>query len=302
MLPYPRRDWIHMLVSPRGSFSPGVLRRVLAFGLIAALTWVAHRCWSRFNLAVGPYEVGGAVIALILAFRTNTAYARFWEGRTLWGSIVNSSRNLARIVATHARDDETTHSRGFAEWVVVFAHASRRSLRGERDMPEIERLVPPERFAALSADAHPPLYAARELSARLAGLARAGALDPMMTAQAESEVINLMNCLGGCERILKTPTPLGYVLLLQRCLVLYLASLPLALVNSLGVATALVTMMVAYPALMIEAIGSELDNPFAHDPNDLPLTRICDTIERNLLGTSPQDLVMSSSEETTLED
>lgn len=301
MLPYGKQDWFHMLVSPRGSFSPGLPRRVVAFGVIAVATWAAHRWDSRVVLNIGLYEVAGAVIALILAFRTNTSYNRFWEGRTLWGGIVNASRNLARIVSTHARV-EPAAAREFATWVVVFAHATRRSLRSEPEHPEIARLLAEDTAVPVASHPHQPTLAAGQLSSRLSAMGRSGALDPIMVARAEEEVCALVNLLGGCERIRKTPTPLGYVLLLRRCVALYLATLPLCLVRELGVLTPVVTMMVAYSVLMIEALGEELDDPFGHEPNDLPLSRICDTIEKDLLGSSSLDLVLSSTVNPSSED
>lgn len=301
MLQYAKTDWLHMLVSPRGSFSPGLMRRVFAFGAIAAALWLAHRWHPRVVLSVGLYEVAGAVIALILAFRTNTSYDRFWEGRTLWGSIVNASRNLDRVVRAHAAVDDDA-ARALATWVVVFAHASRRSLRAEPERPEVDRLLPEPARAALAAHPHPPLHAAAQVSAALAGFVRRGELDPMMAARAEAEVMVLVNCLGGCERIRKTPTPLGYVLLLRRMVALYLATLPLGLVETVGVLTPAVTMMVAYAVLMIEGLGHELDDPFGHHPNDLALSHITDTIERDLLGSSSLDLVLASTSRFPYED
>jgi len=118
---------------------------------------------------------------------------------------------------------------------------------------------------------------------------------PTPGARVEEEVMALVNSLGGCERIRKTPTPLGYVLLLRRMVALYLATLPLCLVAEIGLLTPLVTMIIAYAVLMIEGIGQELDNPFGHDPNDLALSRVCDTIERDLLGSSSLDVVLVST-------
>lgn len=301
MLPYEKQDWFHMLVSPRGSFSPGLFGRVAAFGVIAAAVWVAHRVESRVVFNVGLHEVAGAVIALVLAFRTNTSYNRFWEGRTLWGGIVNASRNLHRIAATHARVEPSV-AREFSTWVVVFAHATRRSLRGEPEHPEIARLLAEESAVPVASHPHLPSFAASQLSSRLSAMARSGALDPMLAARAEEEVCSLVNLMGGCERIRKTPTPLGYVLLLRRLVALYLATLPLWLVRELGALTPVVTMMVAYAVLMIEALGQELDDPFGHEANDLPLSRICDTIEKDLLGSSSLDLVLSSTANPSSED
>jgi putative membrane protein len=285
MIPYPRGGWLRFLVAPHGSFVRGVPLRVLAFGVIAAIAWAGDRYLS-LHLPIGPHEIAGAIIALILAFRTNTAYNRFWEGRTLWGAIVNSCRNLTRIAMHHSGQD-SVEARAFATWVVVFAHSSRRWLRGETDWPEIQALLPADAYEVLVRSPHPPLHAADELSRHVAALVRRGSLDPMMAASAEGEIVALVNCLGGCERIRKTPTPLGYVVLSQRLIAITLASLPFALIEQVGALTPLITMTVAYPILLIEGLGTELDNPFGHDVNDLPLTRICKTIEENLLAAPP---------------
>lgn len=301
MIPYRRTDWLHLLVSPRGTFSSGVPTRVLSFGLIALAVWAGHRVTNRVELGVGLHEVAGAVIALMLAFRVNTGYNRFWEGRTLWGAIVNAARSVTRIVNEHAAVDEA-EKRDFAVWTVVFVHACRRSLRAEDEHPEVARLISPDEAAAYAAAPHRPMFAAARMSARINRYLRDGVMDPMMAQRAESEVVDLMVRIGGAERILKTPTPLGIVLLLQRAIALFLATLPLALVHTLGVFTVLVTMMVAYLVLMIEALGAELDDPFGHEPNDLPLSRITDTIEKNLLGSSPLELILASTPTPGYED
>lgn len=301
MIPYPRKDWLHFLVSPRGTFSTGVPARVLFFGLTALAVWAGHRATPRLELSVGLHEVAGAVIALILAFRVNTGYNRFWEGRTLWGAIVNAARSVTRIVNEHAAVD-ADEKRAFAVWTVVFVHATRRSLRFEDEHPEVARLISPAEAKSYATAPHRPMFAAAQMSARLNRYLRDGVMDPMLAQRAETEVVDLMARLGGCERILKTPTPLGIVLLLQRALVLFLATLPLALIHTLGIFVVPVTMMVAYLVLMIEALGAELDDPFGHEPNDLPLSRITDTIEKNLLGSSPLELVLASTPDAGYED
>lgn len=284
MISYPHRDWLRVLVAPHGSFSPGVAYRVVAFGVLGAIASLFEMWNPLFHLPIGLHEIAGAVIALILAFRTNTAYNRFWEGRTLWGAIVNASRNVTRIVERHAHQDPA-EMRAFAVHVALFAHAARRRLR-EQPLEEAARLLG-DQGSAIADAPHPALAASSELSRRIAALSSAGALDPMMTAQAEAQVVTLVDCLGGCERIFLTPTPLGYLILMRRCIALFLATLPWAVVADAGIYTPLFTIMVAYIVLMIEAMANELDDPFGQDPNDLALTRICATIERNTLGADP---------------
>lgn len=291
MIPYEREAWFRLLVSPRGSLARGVPTRVLVFGGIALVIWAVDRFLAvPLRLPVGFHEVAGIVIGLILAFRTNTAYARFWEGRTLWGGIVNASRNLARIVTRHA-GLEADQSRDFNAWMVAFAHATRCRLRGLEGVPEAEAFLSPDDYGRLRAAPHPALFCAEELSRRISDLAARQALDPIMAGVAEQQLTTLVDCLGGCERISRTPTPLPYILLMQRSAALYLGTLPMGLLGRLDWLTPVVTMAVAYLVLMIETVGNELDDPFGTDPPDIPLDRICATIAFDLLGEGKQPAV-----------
>lgn len=286
MIPYSSRNWLRLLFSVRGSLSRGVLLRVLAFGAIAGAVVLLDELGVRVHLPAGVHETSAAVIALILAFRTNTAYNRFWEGRSLWGAIVNASRNLAQIAECHVKDG-TDEAHAFSTWIVVFAWVTRRRLRSETSWPEIERLLDPTDFAALAAAPHPSLFAARRLSRLISQWIEQRRVDPMMGANAQRLVASLIDSLGGCEKIAKTPSPLGHVLLMERFIALYLATLPFMLVTRIEMLAPVATMLIAYPILLLDALGAALDDPFGHDPSHLPLTRICLTIEKDLLGTSP---------------
>ncbi|TAK23854.1 MAG: hypothetical protein EPO40_25180 [Myxococcaceae bacterium] len=286
MIQYRSHAWFRLLFSRRGSSSRGVLGRVLLFGAVGMGVAVLHRLGAAVHLPAGVHETGGALIALVLAFRVNTAYNRFWEGRSLWGAIVNHGRNLGRMVPRFAKLD-ASETRAFRSWIVVFAHAARRRLRGESGLPEVERLLTPEEFEALLAAPHPPLHAADELTRRLEELLSQGRIDPTLATWAERLVAALVDALGGCERIHKTPTPLVIVLLIERFIALYLATMPFMLVTRVDDLVPVVTMLIAYPVVLIDALAADLDDPFGHDPSDLPLTRICLTIERDLLGSEP---------------
>lgn len=286
MIPYERKAWFRLLVSLRGSFVHGVPTKVLLFGAIGLLVWWYDTRWGLgLRIPVGFHEVAGLVIGLILAFRSNTAYARFWEGRTLWGGIVNASRNLARIAAEHARLTAEGR-REFNAWIVAFAYCASGVLRRSKDLSAVAGLLPADQYAALQATGHPALFCAQRLSQRIADLVDRKCMEPVLAMAAERQVSTLVDCLGGSERISRTPTPLPYVLLVERSVVLYLGSLPFGLVSRLGWWTPLVTMAVAYLVLTIELVGDELDDPFDGDPSDVPLEEICQTIAGNLLGQS----------------
>ena len=127
----------------RSSAMNRVIPKVLVYGAIATGVVVMHYYGINVHLPAGIHETAGAVIALLLAFRTNTAYNRFWEGRSLWGAIVNASRNLAQV-ADHHVDDDGSENRSFDTWIVVFAWVTRRRLRGQTAWPEIRELLSPE--------------------------------------------------------------------------------------------------------------------------------------------------------------
>ena len=276
-----------MLLASRGSLSPGVPRRVFAFGMIATAAAVYDRyAHTHLRLPVGLQEAGGAVVALVLAFRVNTAYARFWEGRTLWGGLVNAARNAVRVFGQHAKGSPEVH-RVFAQWVVVFAHATRLRVRDEPLAPDVKHLVAPALMEELDDAIHPPLFAAKQLSAMVQRAVEAERMSLNMAERCDAQIAALVDTMGGIERIRKTPTPLGIVLLIERFVAAFLVTLPFALLGRAGVFTPLITMLISYPVLMIDALGSELDDPFGHNANDLPLTRICRSIENDLLGVKP---------------
>lgn len=286
MTAYSSRSWLRLLLTARGTLSKGVLLRVLFFGLVGVGVVVLDEVGVRVHLPAGVHETSAAVVALVLAFRTNTAYNRFWEGRSLWGAIVNASRNVAQIAECHAQADKQ-EIRSFSTWLVVFAWVTRRRLRRENTWPEIERLLDPADFRALSSSGHPALFATSKVSASLARWIREERMDPIMGAIAQRGVTNLVDALGGCEKIAKTPSPLGHILLMERFIALYLATLPFMLITRIERLTPLATVLIAYPILLLDSLGASLDNPFGHDPSHLPLTRICLTIEHDLLGTAP---------------
>jgi putative membrane protein len=278
-----RRFWRYA-VAVRGTATPHVLPRVLVFGVIAALITVLHERAVPLEVALGPIELSGAVIALILVLRTNSGYDRWWEARKLWGGIVNQSRNLAISALCHG-PDEPAWRRAVTRWTAAFPHVMRASLRDERDLPEVAALLGPAEAAAIARAGHMPSYVAARLAALLAEARRAGDLDGWAFQQVDAQRAELIDHLGGCERILRTPLAFAYAVKVRRFIVLYLVLLPFGLVGPLGWLTPLVTMFVAYPLLGLDHIGTELQNPFSTSSlSHLPLDQICATIERNVTG------------------
>ncbi len=268
------------------SATHSVLPRAAIFGVVATSVYAASRIWPALAIPVGPHEVAGAILSLMLVLRTNAGYERWWEARKLWGGIVNQTRNLAIQSLSYGPADPRWRGQ-VVRWTIAFAHASRRSLRGERSVPEIAALLGDEAAARVAGAAHMPNAVARTIGGLLREGCEGHAMSGFAFMQAERERATLIDHIGSCERILKTPLAKPYSIKIRRFIVLFLVTLPLALLHKFEVdwPVPLVTILVAYPVLALDLIGTELQNPFSpRRLGHLPLDAICRTIEENLLG------------------
>jgi ion channel-forming bestrophin family protein len=268
-----------------GSATPYVVSRVLVFGAFATLVTAIDRniYLPDLRIDITPYEVAGAALAVLVGIRTNAGLERWWEARKLWGSIVNESRNLVIVGLANGPPDAQWRDR-FVRWAACFSHVCRRSLRDERILPEIARLLGPEDAELVANSEHMPSFVSGVVAKLLHDGLRHG-MDPLAFNQAENHRAGLIDSLGGCERILKTPLPLAYAIQIRRFMVLFLVALPFGIVQKIEWITPLATMFAAYPLLSLDKIGTELQNPFSTARlNHLPLDDITATIESNLLA------------------
>ena len=284
-----RRTFWREAAALHGSVTPYVLPRVLIAGALALGICVlarGARAWLGIDLTleVGPHELAGAVLGVLLVIRTNAGYDRWWEARKLWGGIVNQSRSLAIGALAYGPDDREWRER-MVRWTAAFPHAARASLRGQPAPPELTALIGAADAERVAAAGHVPNAVTLGL-ARLLQAARP-TMDGYAFLQVDAQRATLVDHLGGCERILKTPLPTVYAIKVRRFIVLYLVTLPLALLPEVDRAWLIpvLTMMVAYPLLSLDQIGAELQNPFGEEHlSHLPLDAICATIERDVLA------------------
>lgn len=275
-----------------GSVTPLVLGQVVVFGLIAgaiALTgWIADvRFGYRLSLAVAPYELAGAALGLLLVLRTNAGHDRWWEARRLWGGIVNQSRNLAISALAYGPADAAWREQ-IATWTAAFPHAARLSLRGESVSTEIVKLLGPADAETLARADHLPGFVALKLADLLRDACDRHGMDRFAFLQIDRERAQLIDHVGACERILKTPLPRAYSIKIRRFIFIFLITLPFALLHKLESEWLVppLTMLVAYPLLALDRIGTELENPFSlRNLNHLPLDTITAAIERNVFAT-----------------
>ena len=279
------QDWFRLLFRVRGSVIPAVMPRVLlcaAFALGILLLY--GRGWPVSSPILGSL-VPSLVLGLLLVFRTNTSYERFWEGRKLWGSLVNLTRNLARQmwVAIETPQPQDVDAKIAAVHLLpAFAVAMKLHLRGEAPSPELAHLLSADQFAQLQDMNNPPLEIAFWIADYLQTQQARGTLNTYQLTYGLETLDGLVNALGGCERILKTPMPVAYSIHLKQLLMLYCLALPFQMVESVGWGTPLLVALISFAVFGIEEIGIEIENPFGHDPNDLPLDAICHTMVQNI--------------------
>jgi putative membrane protein len=268
-----------------GTATPRVLPRILTFTGFAAVVTAMHAFSPIVAIPVGPIEVSGAALALMLILRTNAGYERWWEGRKLWGGIVNQCRNLAIAGVAYGPDDPSWREQ-LVRWTAAFPHATRRSLRGQRDVPELAALLGTDAARQVSRAQHMPSFVARELASLLGeARRRPDGLDGFAFLEADRQCELLIDDIGACERIHKTPLAYPYAVMIRRFIVVYLVLVPFGLVASAGWATPAVTLFIAAPILALDHIGTELQNPFSESSlGHLPLDEICSNIEANLFA------------------
>lgn len=272
----------------QGAAGRRVLPSTLAFGVFATLVYLLYLYYfPNLTLEVGPHEVAGVLLGLLLVMRTSAGYDRWWEARKLWGGIVNQARNLALIGLAHGPDDEHWREQ-FIRWTAAFAWAAKARLRGEKIVPEFVTLLGEKETARVQAAEHMPSCVALRIDELLRQACQEkNGMDRFAFLQAQRERAGLIDHLGGCERIRNTPLASVYSITIRRFILFYLATLPFALLHKFEKEwmVPLVTIVIVHPVLVLDQLGIELQQPFARRSiNHLPLDDICRNIEKNLLA------------------
>ncbi len=293
MLVDENRHWLKQVLLVRAT--PQIWTRVTVAAVVASLVTALQVYWHVFtsDLTPLPFTLVGLALSIFLGFRNNTGYDRFWEGRKQWGSLVNTARSMTRqiftlIGARPRQGIELTNERRAAlrrelvYMLIGFVHAFRHHLRDEDTLAELSELLSPSQLEALRRDVNRPNAILQAMGERLRELYDEGLIEPLHLPVLEASMTELTNIQGACERIKSTPIPSSYTVLIHRIVALYCLGLPFGIVSTVGGLTPLVVLIVAYAFYGLDAVGSEIENPFERDPNDLPLSALSRMIEINL--------------------
>jgi putative membrane protein len=222
----------------------------------------------------------GFVISLLLVFRTNTAYDRWWEGRKQWGSLVNNCRNLALKLQGILPAGHSARA-WFRHMIPNFAYTLKDHLRGEFHPDKLENLTPDE-LSRLQEGIHVPNQIAAMIIAKANELYRQQVIsgDQLITINHQMEA--LTDIAGACERIKNTPIPFSYSVFLKKFIFFYVMTLPMGYVFGLGYLVVPMVVFIFYVLASLELIAEEIEDPFGKDANDLPTETISANIRRHV--------------------
>jgi putative membrane protein len=292
-----KQHWFKTLLVWHGSVLPKLLPQLLlllVWGIIVVLVkdFIFH---YSLHLNPAPFTLFGIALALFLGFRNSASYDRFWEGRKLWGGLLNTSRSLALQALTLidpveenasliSPDPANTQGRTlFINYSIALAYALKHQLRKTDPTPDLVRLLPPEVATRIGQARFRPAMLIKEMGSWIQAARLQGRIDSIRQVAFDDNLSLAFDMIGGCERIASTPLPYSYSVLIHRTVYIYCFLLPLGLLDSLGWTMPFIVVFIAYTYVALEAIADELEEPFGTSPNDLPLDAMCRNLENAVL-------------------
>ena len=283
MIKYNPKIWFKHIISFNHSDTINKLwKELIALGIftlgIAYLEIKYIGNTEKLSELMQVYSLIGFVLSLLLVFRTNTAYDRWWEGRKRWGELVNNSRNLAIKISALTDDPEIRAY--FKRMISNYVFAMKEHLREGVKLEELD--LTEEEKIELSQFDHKPNYIAQKMYAKLHDMKQSGKLTEENYIVIDVNLKTFSDIIGACERIKNTPIPYSYSMFLKKFIFIYVTTLPLAFVNTFGYYSSLVSIFVFYVLVSMEILAEEIEDPFGKDDNDLPTDDLCQKIKANV--------------------
>jgi ion channel-forming bestrophin family protein len=283
MIQYNPKLWLkHIFNVAKSDTLHRLWPQMIAMALISLLiTYLELTYIGEYNFLKDTgviYSLIGFVLSLLLVFRTNTAYDRWWEGRRKWGELLNNSRNLAIKLKVMRLSSADVHF--FERMIHNFSVSLKEHLRQGIQLDELN--LTSEENRLLATKKHIPNAIVQLMYKQLAEAKQTGQISEIEFQTIDTNLNELLNISGACERIRNTPIPYSYSLFLKKFIFVYVSTVPIVFVATLGYGTVLMAVFVFYVLVSIEILAEEIEDPFGTDDNDLPLEDICKKIQENL--------------------
>jgi len=282
MIKYNPKDWFGLIFQFHKSDTFRKMGWVLfTFSIYSTLVVYLELYFKdilEFTSTIQVHSLLGFVLALLLVFRTNSAYDRWWEGRKLWGSLVNNSRNLAiKINAFTVTPNEKEY------WKLMIPNYAFAMKEHLRDGVHSDELTFNEETKNIKIAKHIPNALATDMYKRLHQLYKDKTISGDQLIILDKELKALTDIIGGCERIKKTPIPYSYSLFLKKFIFMYVITIPFGMVYDFDYWTIPIATIILYVLGSIELIAEEIEDPFGKDANDLPTDNLASTIRQNVV-------------------
>lgn len=280
----PRIWWGHIFRFHKSDTLRILMPEMLIMASVAAglayleLNYLKEYGFLKDTLTV--HSLVGFVISLLLVFRTNSAYDRWWEGRKHWGALVNNTRNLAIRMSVYVPKEDAAKRDFWRKMIPNFAFALKEHLREDviiEELEDVEGLC-----SALQDIEHKPNYIARQMYHKAKAMLDNGEMSHEEYITLDKELKSLTDILGACERIRNTPIPFSYNIFLKKFIFIYVTTLPIGLVPAFGYWAVPASVFVFYILVSMELLAEEIEDPFGNDPNDLPTQSLSEKIRANV--------------------
>jgi len=232
---------------------------------------------SDFHTTISMHSLLGIVLGLFLVFRTNSSYDRWWEGRKLWGSFVNNTRNFAHKLNAFLEKSDSENRKWFAIMIPNLVFSVKEHLRKGVKLSELEA-TDDDFFKNLNDIKHIPNRLSSMLYVRVNELYKSKTISGDQLFVLDKELKEFSDILGACERIKNTPIPYSYSMYIKQFIFIYVITLPMAFVTTSGYLTVPIVVLVTFVLLSVELIAEEIEDPFGRDINDLPTDELAEII------------------------
>lgn len=260
---------------------------------------------TRISIPVAVPALLGTIISLLLAFRSNQAYDRWWEARILWGAIVNDSRSISRQILSfvenpYGQDEIEAFKQRFIKRQIAWCYALSQSLRGFNPRKGLEEYLSPEEIAFIKKRKNVTATLLELHAMDLKKALQEGWINKYQQIEIDKTISGLCNHMGGSERIKNTVFPVTYSKYISMSIHLFIVLLPFGLIEYFGYMEVPLVVAIAAFFLLVEKMAVHLQDPFENKPTDTPTTTICRTIERDLCQMLDDNKIYEDKPQTEL--
>lgn len=297
---FDRNNWFKLALDLKSSVIRDIKNQVLLSMVMALIITILYtNGYPGLSQPILTGLIPGIILGLLLVFRTNTAYERFWEGWHIAGMTIFTGRNLSRQMWMTIPDStlaDCQEKAAYLRLVPAFFMAMKQHLRHAGVDEELKSVLSPEQCLELQYVTNMPLKVTQWIGGYLTKQYTQKHIDSIQFASLNRLLDQLVECLSRCERILAAPMPKAYSIHLRHLLLLYCFALPFQMVKDLQWWTIPVVGVVAFALFGIEAIGLEIENPFGYDANDIPLDRLCQKLHNDI-----EELIAAGTKQGSIE-